>query len=628
MKKLLNKVEESARVLALAFFVGAAFALLEFAVYELAKPEPRPEWSFYLGATGLAYGVRGTWQLIAHKLFAFGWLMPAATAALGLASLPAYPLYRRLGLKPLAVGMALASGLALSIECLVAVASIESLPVKPPAPLCIFSFPAVALFISALFYLIYSSRPLARVAAWRWSPVAALVLFGVVTYASFQPLPDPRPVPPGPNVFIITVDALRADKVGPHGGKSLTPNIDRFAAGATTFRRCVVTAPWTLPSLASLHTGLYPEVHGAGPRASIDPDLETLAEIFEERGYDTAGIVANGFCEPRFGLAQGFRYYRSMEMFDGALGTRLYYTKLPLPFMNRMALYCVTTPTLERRVTEYLAGRPQRRRPFFLWMHFLDCHSPYTPPARLVSAEANAYRNSLNMDTPTAKDKRVAEELYDGEVRYVDEAVGRILARLDSLKLKRPTIVVVTADHGEEFWDHGGWEHGHRLYDELITVPFIMRVPPEAWPPARASGAVVDRQISMVDLYGTLAALCGIPLDQPVQSRSFAWWFRDRWSYENAFSSTPASGDLTRVAVTDGIMKFKYSMADHAGALYDLRTDPRELTPVDDATARRRYAEAINSWSASNQRLKRELGINVAEDEYVETQLRAMGYLR
>ncbi len=616
------KIAAAARALAFAWFVGGAFALSEFAVYHFFKPATWADWSFYLGPSELAYGVRGWWQLAAHKAFAFGWLVPAATALVAILTAPLSRLYRVLPLRPGRLGVAVAAAAVLTVEAMVGLASFRPGAAAPHLALVILSAPAATALIAGAFYLAFSARPLARFAAARWLPSAAVAGWLGAAVVSFLPFPDARPVPGGPNLIYITVDALRADRVGPHGGVTLTPNFDRCAARGVAFRRCMVAAPWTLPSLASVHTGLYPPAHGAGLGGPLGPQFTTLAELLADAGYDTAGIVGNGFCEPRFGLAQGFRYYRSMEMFPGALPSRLYYTKLPLPFFDRKRLYINTTPVLEKRALSYIDGRRGRKRPFFLWIHFLDCHSPYTPPPRFVSPDAYARRFDLDLENPGPADKALAEELYDGEVCYVDETVGLILGRLKKAGLETSTVVALSADHGEEFWDHGGWEHGQSLYDELVTVPLVITGP--GW----AAGAAAATEVSSVDLYATFAKTCGVALSTPNQSRDImrmeAGGGRAFW----AFSTAPKMGDPELTATSDGVTKIIFSPLQNRWELYNLAVDPGERDTEGENFVAGALIDSIKSWRRECAGFTSYYGAGAEKDAMVEAQMRAMGYIK
>ncbi len=631
-KRLAGELARALRALAFAFYVGVVGALLEFGFFAIIwatwHPLPiLPPGLFDLSDPTLIYGVRGPWQLLAHKVFAFGWLLPALTVVFVLATAPLYPLYRRLGVRTWRLGIALAAGAVCFFDYFVALSLQLLSGLGSPQMYCkllFYVFPTAALILAAAFYLVFSSRWLARFAAWRPGPAVAAAIYAGVAVLSFLPRGPRPPTPTGPNVLLITIDTLRADKVGPReSGATLTPNIDRFAADATTFRRCVAAAPWTLPSLATVFTGLNPPVHGAGLEAPLAAGFDTLAELFARRGYDTGAACGNTMCEPRFGFAQGFQYYKSMEMLTYSVPTRLYYTKLLMAVHLINWLRSNTTPTVKKRAQTFIGSRRGRPRPFFLWVHFLDPHGPYTPPPEYVSPTVNAYRAKASADEPTAIDKKVEEDLYDGEVRFVDAAVGQILAGLEDNGLVRSTVVIVSSDHGEEFWEHGSGGHGHTLYDELITVPLIIRAP-ELLP----AGAVRSEQVASIDIFATLVDICDLAPTKPYQGKSILK--RSITLPEGpaalAFSSSVNAGDRSRVAVSDGRMKLILSPKAGTEELFNLAADPGEhIRAVNPAEAARLRA-AIRAWMADNEDMKRRYGVSVRPDAAIERNIKALGY--
>ena len=246
-----------------------------------------------------------------------------------------------------------------------------------------------------------------------------------------EPLAEFTPAPSSLSIVLITLDTLRADRLGCYGfpGNS-TPNLDALAKESILFEQATSTVPLTLPSHASILTGLLPPHHGVRDNGGIPlPESRTtLAERFKRRGYATGGFVGAWVLERRFGLAQGFDRYS-----------------------DRFAL-----DQLQKRgdavVDDALAWIDEvRARQFFAWVHLFDPHLPYDPP--------EPFRTRFPADR------------YQGEVAYTDELVGRILSRLRERQLLEKTLVVVTADHGESLGEHGEANHGFFLYDATVAVP-------------------------------------------------------------------------------------------------------------------------------------------------------------
>lgn len=625
--KPLTPMQKAVGWIGAAIIVGALGGAFEYALFVIINPEGGA--AEVAGAGDLVWGVRGTWQLIAHKVFAFGWLVPALSIAALLLTLPLAPLYKRIGLEPRRIGLAAATAFIIAVEAAIGALYISvSRPDIGPAALTPIAILAPAAFIItwALVAACFHCPPVRRILELKALPIMAAGIAGLAAVLSFAPLPDTRPPARGPNVLLITIDALRADKVGARpGGDSLTPNIDRFTGEATAFDRYVVVAPWTLPSLATMHTGLYPGAHCAGTSLPLGTQFRTLAELFSKRGYDTGAVVANKLCEPRFGVARGFRYYRSVEMNRVNLATRLYYTRLLFPISIHADVSRNTTPLVERRAQAYLSHPARGRRPFFMWIHFLDPHDPYDPPPEYVAPAVNEYRGSLNVDEPTFQDKVVAEALYDGEIRQVDEAVGRLLGTLKRTRNWDNTIVVITSDHGEEFWEHGALGHGQSFYDELLVVPFIVKAP-EFFPP----GKTVDKQVSEIDFFATVCEMCNLNPDVTNQSRSFLSVGRNGVSDNNrpAFASTPTRGDLGRVAYMYKLKKYIKSGNGTTWEIYDISNDPAEKTPIISPGPDSTVTNSLSTWIMANETMRSRYKAGGAVDPMVEQQLKSIGYIR
>jgi arylsulfatase A-like enzyme len=341
------------------------------------------------------------------------------------------------------------------------------------------------------------------------------------------------PAPDGaPNVLLISIDTLRTDALGAYGNAAArTPILDKLGAEGVTFERAISPAPWTLPAVASIMTGLYPRHHGAGGianrrdplgRTPLAPGIPTLADAFVARGYRTHAIVTNPYLLVHSGLSSGFESYENLTFLSEAMlaGRR---NAAQWLFDHVASRWIVGDRGVE--VSDHAVrwiGAAEHRRPFFLWLHYIDPHGPYGGAA---GSRHKTFRGdsafgatgaSLELDERSPDpvrlrsgeirlgddDKRAVRALYDREVTEVDRQIGRVLAALERQGIAGTTLVVCVSDHGEEFWDHGGTEHGHTLYDELIHVPLIMR-----WPGHLPSGLRVASIASTVDVAPTVEEL-------------------------------------------------------------------------------------------------------------------------
>jgi len=314
----------------------------------------------------------------------------------------------------------------------------------------------------------------------------------------------------GRNVIVLMVDTLRADHLGYHGYERATsPNLDRFAARGAAFRANYSQSSRTGPSVASLFTGLHVRSHGViNPLAQWDgkgvldePHL-TLAEILAAEGYTCRAIVANPNVYKQFGFGQGFDEYFHADLFTTA------------PEINDLS---------SRWIDELTKGP----KPFFLYLHYMEPHSPYTapPPSNRLFAD-KGYSGPITgehrqIDAILAgalgvneNDRAHLAALYDQEIASWDLSFGRFMRFLESRGVLDNTVVVVVADHGEEFFDHGGVLHGYTLYNEQLHVPLVIAAP------GRSGGRTVDSVTRNIDVLPTLLDLVDLDLPDHVQGQS------------------------------------------------------------------------------------------------------------
>ena len=312
-----------------------------------------------------------------------------------------------------------------------------------------------------------------------------------------------------PNVILVCMDTVRADHLGCYGyeQRMTTPTIDRLAAAGVVYEDASATAGWTKPSVPSFLTGTYPVQHGVyeGSAREISGEVTnvlaseavTLAEVFSDRGWRTAAFVKNAQLKAGNGFEQGFDVYRdkagdAREIRWGALDW---------------------------------IDRTSDERPFFLYLHYLDAHWPYPIPdqaaARFAGAERlaafragdwRALRDAINDGerVPAEEELDMLRSLYDAGIRYIDEELGALITGLERRGLWANTVICVISDHGEEFLEHGRIGHGHGLHENLLRVPWVLRVP--GLEPDRVSNPV-----SLVDVFPTLLAAAGIACDLPVE---------------------------------------------------------------------------------------------------------------
>lgn len=285
-----------------------------------------------------------------------------------------------------------------------------------------------------------------------------------------------------PNVVLVVVDTLRVDALGFVAQQTQTPNVNAFARDAVVFRQAYAQSSWTRPSIATMITGLYPQQHGAREKFDPLPDrVVTLAEILRDAGYWTAAFVTNINVAPIFNFHQGFQEYHYLppNFYFGASdsATRLSSYKLLRLLRERFLRhklhvyhYYQDAAVLTERVLSWLGENPPQ--PFFLLVHYMDPHDPYFE----IPYTGRAVARVLNPNPPPSQAAEM-HRLYLQDVQYFDEHFGRLMTEFRRRGLFERTLFVFTADHGEEFHEHGGWWHGTTLYEEQIRVPLLVRLP-------------------------------------------------------------------------------------------------------------------------------------------------------
>lgn len=324
----------------------------------------------------------------------------------------------------------------------------------------------------------------------------------------------PRPRPHVRNVIVYLTDTLRADKLRPYRPESRvrTPRLDAWTRSATLMTRGHGQENWTKPSVATLLSGLYPwEHHATSEEAVVPNDVALISERLRGEGFHTGAFVANGFCSDRFGFRQGWDSFRN-------------YVREGLRNQAEFVAH---------DVLDWLDHRPTDR-PFFLYVHTVDPHVPYMPPRdQLALYDPLPYEGIVDFGrdrellehvkagslTLNERDREHLQALYDGEISYHDAHFGGILDGLESRGLADDTMVVFTADHGEEFWDHGSVGHGHSVFEELIHVPLIVRIPGVS--DASSEQARVDDVVGLVDVLPTAYEAMGRPIPSDLSGQSF-----------------------------------------------------------------------------------------------------------
>jgi len=410
----------------------------------------------------------------------------------------------------------------------------------------------------------------------RLGPVVALA-----ATAALLGCKSSRQAVPLRNLVLIVVDTLRQDHLRAYAyGRETAPTFTRLAEGGVLWDGVSPTS-WTKPAVASILTGLHPLRHQAFASADTLPEgAETLAERLRSRGYTTMGITANAWLSRRAGFAQGFASYYSMldDLGHGQFSTADEVNAELLPRLESLS------------------------PPFFLYVHYLDPHAPYDPDrdhagrplaGRLAARKRGVSIQELRMGEVLHRPPDLLEDaadLYDGEIRRTDDAIGGLLRELRRLRLSEGTLTVVTSDHGEEMQEHGRMGHGQTLYEEVVRVPLLFHAPGVLPAGARLGTA------SLLDVTPTVLELLSVPIGPTeVEGQSLAasmrpaaasssprteqsWTARELLLHLDLDSGDPAlflQGGRA-LALRGERFKLVLSQEPYRKELFDYRADPRE----------------------------------------------------
>jgi arylsulfatase A-like enzyme len=468
--------------------------------------------------------------------------------------------------------------------------------------------------VGALVAVLLAAWQIARFP--RAAAIAVVLLAIVVNGRSWLPRglsPEPPRVvrddgAPRPNVVVLVIDTLRADHLGAYGYQLPTSrHIDDLARRSVVFERAIAQATYTKPSVASLMTGTFVHRHGViSARDALGPELPTLAEQFRAHGYRTAAFSANPWVTPEFRFDRGFDHFESNRAIDVQLTVLYRLARRVGALVHRngggvavgswlLRISGEPNPSNSRRdevliqaFLSWLDGN--HRAPFFAYVHLIGPHDPYDPPpaslARFrdpawgdergpVKPPARVFsifEKAMPLDTRT-RDMMVAQ--YNGAIAFADELVERVEQTLVAHGLLDETLMVLTADHGEEFHEHGNWGHGVRLYQEIVGVPLLFHYPRVLAPGRRSDPAM------LIDIFPTIVRLAGLPADLPhLHGRNLFAQNPDRtpFAYSEYFSVEGGSY-ASRMILRDGMKLIDTrdeARNEYRKELYDLRADPTE----------------------------------------------------
>jgi arylsulfatase A-like enzyme len=445
----------------------------------------------------------------------------------------------------------------------------------------------------------------------RFITVLSVLLVAVIAFIIFSSVKTSKVAScPDCNVILISIDTLRYDHLSCYGYKHKTPAIDAFSKESVKFNTNISQAPSTAPSHASMLTGLIPASHGAFIKREtpIKAEVKTLAEILLSSGFRTVSFNGGGQLDKKLGFSRGFEVYDSYSEAN-------YENE---KFSDRVS-----------KGIDWI-GKNNKNK-FFLFLHSYDIHVPYAPEKADLDAIFPDYKGSLTVPITdkflkkvnagklklSNEDKNFIVAAYDAEIKSVDRAFSTLIEYLKSSNLYDKTIIIFTSDHGEEFGEHGfmGW-HSHTLFDELLRVPLLIKLPEQSF-----SDKEISTQTRTIDILPTLLDILNIKADPILQGKSLTGLIENSNAEFDpyAISQKDRSNSLPTSARTSDWKMYKQS-------LYDLKADPKEMKDVAEKNpeVKKELRAVIDDAKKLDDSSKNEK-IEI-EDDSVE-QLKTLGYL-
>ncbi len=433
--------------------------------------------------------------------------------------------------------------------------------------------------------------------------------------------------PPGPNILLIVIDCLRPDHLGCYGyGRNTSPAIDSLAARGALFKNAYSNAPWTKPSVATIFTSLYPNDHNVVNSSSAMPDgILTMAEILKNSGYNTFFFNGgNAFLKKKFNFDQGFE---------------------TCTFRDHK------TTNADAITDDFLAYiQSLNKKNFFAYLHYMDAHAPYTKNDfnylftrtinnRFQPGDRNGglkYAKVLTLQNRLSDaDKRYIVSLYDGQIRFIDENINRIFKFLKQSNLLKNTVIIITSDHGEEFWEHDNFEHGHSLYNELLKVPLIIFG-------SKIQQGVITDNVRLIDLLPTVMQICNIKSSMNFRGLNFMELLNGKRSAESlpVFASGTLYGAEKYCLIKGGDkiiqntnnMDNKWNLIGYASPyrleLYNLQTDPLEKNNLGENYKKTaELQKELDAFKNTNPLFQKDTSCVVIDGD-IKEKLGALGYVQ
>ena len=444
------------------------------------------------------------------------------------------------------------------------------------------------------------------------------------------------------NLVLITIDALRADAIEPYNPNYKTPAFSLLANRSIVFDRAYSSTPWTMPSLASMFSGLNPRAHGCmEPDRCLANEVNNLAEILNARGFKAMAIIYQKLFEAHTGFEKEFKKYSLITCHPVKL-----YQDYFAPISKYVEKLFGGFPLMTELTTiEALRTLNAQNSPFFLWIHYLDPHGPYTPPKKFLElvkkppeptnlpGHATGYPETINPEIlqmlqknsppPKPYETEYVRDMYQAEVFFIDEQLDLILKSLESTGLASFTYLIVTSDHGEEFYEHKGWDHGHTLYSEVLKVPLMISGP-------KIAQSRIECLTTSPDIFATVLALVDIPPPIICHGKNLLKVAQQQSCPSEELTFSTAFAELIE---RDAILSWPYKLIYPPMELYRVDEDPSEKNEI---SAQNIDLALELKWKlqqkvAADYRIFKRLGIKPVPSDAKKLQhelLKSLGYVQ
>lgn len=438
-----------------------------------------------------------------------------------------------------------------------------------------------------------------------------------------------------PNILLIGIETLRADHVGHLGyHRDTTPTFDKLAEEGVAFSRAIATSSWTMPTVMSVLTSLYPGVHKmTGSQKKLPEGRNTLADILKKNDYVTAAFISNPTLNNRYGFSKGFDLYDDFSV-DIELDLNLFEKndKVGLHVHNAK-----TNEVVNHASIDWL--RKNHDKPFFMFVFYFDPHYDYIPPPPFDTVFDHNYdgstdgRGIIGKPRPPQRDLDHIIALYDGEILYTDSYISKLLGKFTEYGILDDTLIIVFGDHGDEFYEHGSTAHGSSLYSELTHIPLAFR-----WPSVIPRGRRVSAMVSQVDIMPTILDYLNIEHDGFMQGSSLRPLIEGRKEklHDMVYGEISIHANQFFAAAISKDHKFILDLNTGKKQLFDLNNDPNEQVNIYEEKSLAGpvpLEDHLTLWLINNTRLADQLSNEknsnkVELDEEHIKQLKALGYLQ